>query len=115
MQARRPRPARRKVYAHQRNVDSIGGGSAHHAGNDHARSCRLVAASRTSSLNSHNCRESLVSFAAVGAGPEYLSSLDFFLNARTRATDSFTRLANLASRSASFTSASWERNMFSST
>src|SRR5437899_11791920 len=93
------------VYeAHECDVDSVSRGAAHDSRDNHACSrrleFRLIASSRTCSPNSHKVRESFSIFAGVGGGAARLSSRDFFLSASTRAVDSFTRRANLRSRSA---------------
>ena len=90
---------------HQRHVDAVGGGPAHHSGHDHDFPChaygnvrgailaRLVfgvgaltiASRRTCSPNSHSFRESFSTVAAE-AGAFVCAEIfaDFFLNASTR-------------------------------
>src|ERR1700756_2767983 len=100
--------------SHECNVDSVGGGAAHHSGNDHAVSCRLMVSRRSCSLNSQSWRDSWLSLAVVGGEVRRFNSLDFFLKASTRREDSATRAANLRSRSASLIKASCARTTNSS-
>src|ERR1700687_795044 len=111
------------AHAHQRNVDAVGGGAAHHSGHDHiclghARgrrevversvssrtfSTRFRTSSRACSPNSHSLRESFSTVAVEGGLVPRSTFADFFLKASTRCADSATRLENLGSRSAVFT------------
>src|SRR5205807_7963636 len=92
--------------AHECDVDTVSRSAAHNSSDNHARACRskfccLMVSILTCSPNSHKMRESFSIFSGVGGGAARLSSRDFFLNASTWAVDSFTRRANLRSRSRS--------------
>src|SRR5271157_402112 len=102
--------------ANQRDVDPVGRGAAHHAGDNHTRTSFAASAyARTSSLNSHISRRNLSTVVCVGAGAmRAFSGRDLFFAARTRFDLSDTSRAHFLSLSAFLYTASNARHTLSS-